>query len=47
MSGTFYVGSLVSEANPFHAYSNKITKLVKAKEQGGFTLKYCERSIGN
>jgi len=32
MSGTFYVGSLVSEANPYHAYENKIKKLERAKK---------------
>jgi len=31
MSGTFYVGSLVSEANPFDAYRNKIKRFVRAK----------------
>lgn len=32
MSGTFYVGSIISEANPFDAYRNKISRFVTAKK---------------
>lgn len=32
MSGTLYVGSQVSEANPFVAYRNKVKRLVAAKQ---------------
>ena len=30
-SGTLYVGSIVSEANPYQAYENKLIKFVRAK----------------
>jgi hypothetical protein len=41
LSGTLYVASQVSEANPFTAYTNKIVRLVKAfivKTQDSITL---------
>ena len=33
LSGTLYVGSQISEANPFIAYNNKINRIVEAKLQ--------------